>query len=103
MTVQKIALLTLIASLAFGAGDVVAQPARDPQSTLQTPIAGRGHWTSDKVKTWTSERWNAARKHWADDNAKFYACSNQWRASNGGARYTFHDQREFIFRCMNAA
>ena len=60
-----------------------------------------GATASDKVRKWTRARWNAARKSWSDKNAKFYACSADWRKSNGGRKYAFHDQRESIFRCMN--
>jgi len=54
-----------------------------------------------KFKVWTRARWEAARKHWAQDNAKFYACSHKWRQQMGGRKYSLHDQREFLFHCMN--
>lgn len=54
-----------------------------------------------KVKIWTRARWEAAKKHWAQDNAKFYACNHQWRQQMDGRKYTLHDQREFLFHCMN--
>lgn len=79
----------------------------DPESRAAAP----GHLTdsqeiadptaSDRVRKWTRTRWNAARKSWSNKNAKFYACSAEWRKSNSGRKYAFHDQREFIFRCMN--
>jgi len=56
-----------------------------------------------KVKVWTRARWEAARKHWAQDNAKFYACNHQWRRQMGGRKYTLHDQRDFLFHCINDA
>ena len=54
-----------------------------------------------RFKVWTRARWEAARKHWAQDNAKFYACNHKWRQQMGGRKYTLHDQREFLFHCMN--
>lgn len=54
-----------------------------------------------KVRIWTRERWEAAKKHWAQDNSKFYACNKQWRQQTGGRKYTLHDQRDFLFHCMN--
>jgi len=30
-----------------------------------------------KIKSWTRARLDAAKKRWAEDNAKFAACSNQ--------------------------
>ena len=54
-----------------------------------------------RVKVWTRARWEAARKHWSQDNAKFYACSHTWRQRMGGRKYSLHDQRDFLFHCMN--
>lgn len=54
-----------------------------------------------KVKIWTRGSWEAAKKHWAQDNAKFYACNKQWQQQTGGRKYTLHDQRDFLFHCMN--
>jgi len=56
-----------------------------------------------KVNVWKRARWEAARKHWAQDNAKFYACNHQWRRQMGGRKYTLHDQRDFLFHCINDA
>jgi hypothetical protein len=53
------------------------------------------------VKAWTRARWEAATKHWSHDNAKFYACSDRWREQTSGRKYKLHEQREFLFQCMN--
>jgi hypothetical protein len=53
-----------------------------------------------KVKIWTRGRWEAAKKHWVHDNAKFHACTQQWRQQTQGRKYTLHDQRDFLFHCM---
>ena len=63
--------------------------------------AGEKSSTLSKVKVWTRGRWEAAKKHWAHDNAKFYACTEQWRQQTGGGKYTLRDQRDFLFHCMN--
>jgi hypothetical protein len=58
---------------------------------------------ASRFKVWTRARWEAARKHWGQDNAKFYACNHKWRQQMGGRKYSLHDQREFLFHCMNDA
>jgi hypothetical protein len=56
-----------------------------------------------RVKAWTRARWEAAKKHWVRDNAKFYSCSDKWREQTSGRKYSLHDQREFLSKCMNNA
>jgi hypothetical protein len=56
-----------------------------------------------KVRIWTRARWEAARRHWTQDNAKFFACSGKWREQVNGRKYSLHDQREFLFQCMSDA
>ena len=97
------AALSLVFLIMFDGCVARAQSPREPAPVSDKVQLDRTASTSDKIKTWTRARWNAARKHWADDNAKFYGCSHKWRVSNQGARYRFHEQREFIFSCMNAA
>jgi predicted transposase YbfD/YdcC len=48
------------------------------QVSEQSTIAEKPSAVS-KFKVWTRARWEAARKHWAQDNAKFYACNHKWR------------------------
>src|SRR3954454_22872092 len=70
------------------------------QAAEQSTVAERPS-TVSRFKLWTRARWEAARKHWVQDNAKFYACNHKWRQQMDGRNYTLHDQREFLFHCMN--
>ena len=93
-----IAVAGLIAgSCGASAQTIQAETKRVPeQSTfVEKPSA------VSRAKAWTRARWEAARKHWSHDNAKFYACSDRWREQTSGRKYTLHDQREFLFQCMN--
>ena len=96
--------LMAIVGLFVGIGNASAQtpdPATKPVAGQSTVVEKSS--TLSKVKVWTRARWEAARKHWAQDNAKFYACSHTWRQRMGGRKYSLHDQRDFLFHCMNDA
>lgn len=96
--------LVAIVGCVVGIGDASAQTP-DPVAArvAEQPAAVESSSTLARVKVWTRQRWEAARKHWAKDNAKFYACSNKWREQTNGRKYSLHDQREFLFKCMNEA
>ena len=96
--------LMAIVGLFVGIGDASAQtpdPATKPVAGQSTVVEKSS--TLSRVKVWTRARWEAVRKHWAQDNARFYACSNKWREQTGGRKYSLHDQREFIYQCMTNA
>ena len=99
--VQVFFLIGIIGLLAgnCGASAQTLEPGTKPVSE-QTTTAEKPSAVS-KLKVWTRARWEAARKHWAQDNAKFYACNHKWRQQMGGRKYSLHDQREFLFHCMN--
>lgn len=85
-----------------GVGGASAQ-TREPAATTvseQSTSAGKPS-AAAKVKIWTRSRWEAARKRWARDNARFYGCSDKWREQTKNQKYSLHDQREFLFRCMS--
>jgi hypothetical protein len=96
--------LMVIVGCVVGINGASAQ-ALDPGAArvAEQPAAVESSSTLFKVKVWTRQRWEAAKKHWAKDNAKFYACNNKWREQTKGRKYSFHDQREFLFKCMNEA
>jgi hypothetical protein len=75
--------------------EFVTGPLVEQTTAVERPTA------TAKVKMWTRARWEAARRHWAQDNARFYACSNKWREQTNGRKYSLHDQREFLFQCMS--
>ena len=101
--VRMLTLLAMAAVIAGASGssaqtrDLGIAPLAEQSTAVEkrSPIA--------KVKTWTRARWEAARRHWAQDNAKFFACSDKWREQVNGRKYSLHDQREFLFQCMSDA
>lgn len=99
--VQAFFLVGIVALVAgdCGASAQTLEPKTKPVSEQST--AAEKPSVASKLKIWTRARWEAARKHWAQDNAKFYACNHKWRQQMGGRKYTLHDQREFLFHCMN--
>ena len=77
---------------------------REPEARPATEQSGQVEKLSPtaKVRSWTKAQWDAARKHWAQDNARFYACSGKWREQTEGRKFSLRDQREFLFQCMNS-
>lgn len=53
------------------------------------------------IKAWTKRQWEAARKKWQQDHAKFYDCNDKWKAQSLNKGMSFHDQNAFLFSCMN--
>ena len=98
--------LFLIAMVGFAVGNCAASAQTSELGTRrfteQSTVLEKSS-TVSRVKVWTRARWEAARKHWSKDNAKFYACSNRWREQTSGGKYSLHNQREFLFQCMNNA
>lgn len=99
MRIARLCLLMGVIAALASTGAVSAQtvlkPVPEQSSRLDNPS------TAAKVKTWTRTRWEAARKRWARDNAKFYGCSDKWREQTKNQKYSLHDQREFLFQCMS--
>jgi len=96
--------LIAIVGLVVGNGCASAQTLEPgTKRVAEQPTVVEKSSTISRVKVWTRSRWEAARKHWARDNAKFHSCSNKWREQTSGQNYSLHDQREFLFQCMNNA
>jgi hypothetical protein len=74
-------------------------------ATAQTPAAtssadvSKPRMTS-KIKTWTRARLDAAKKRWAEDNAKFTDCSKQLAEQQKAKRLSLHRQGHFLQDCM---
>lgn len=73
-------------------------------ATAQTPAASsatEAPKTTTTTKTWTRARLEAAKKHWAEDNAKFADCSKQLADQKNAKRLSLHRQGHFLQDCMN--
>jgi hypothetical protein len=102
MNRMRAVLLIAVAGLVVGSFSVSAQTIQPEtrgapgQSTFVEKPS-----TVSSVKAWTRARWEAARRHWSRDNARFYACSGRWREQTSGRKDTLHEQREFLYQCMS--
>lgn len=74
-------------------------PATKPALESSTQVAKPP--VSSKIKTWTRARWEAAKKRWAQNEAKFSDCQNKLREQSKHRKRSLHEQREFLYRCMH--
>ena len=56
--------------------------------------------TATRFKTWTRAKLDAAKKRWAEDNAKFTACQTQLLEQRKTKRLSLHKQGHFLQDCM---
>ncbi len=56
--------------------------------------------TVTRVKTWTRAKLEAAKKRWAEDNAKFADCQKQLLEQRKKKRLSLHKQGHFLQDCM---
>jgi hypothetical protein len=57
--------------------------------------------TTTRVKRWTKDRLEAAKKYWAEDQAKFFNCSYKLdELKKSTRRMSFHKQGHFLEKCM---
>ncbi|MBI3699747.1 MAG: hypothetical protein HY242_04795 [Afipia sp.] len=63
-------------------------------------VAGRSS-TFGNVKIWTAERWNALKAHWRQDRERFSQCSSQLKEISKIKRMSRHNERDFLYQCMN--
>jgi predicted transposase YbfD/YdcC len=100
---QAVFLIAIAGSIAGGCGASAQTIQPETKGVPEQSTFVEKPSAVSRVKAWTRARWEDARKHWSHDNAKFYACSNRWREQTSGRKYSLHDQRKFLFQCMNNA
>lgn len=96
----------LVAAAALG-GDVVVRETGLSISAVSVAVAqqtetnGNGSVTG-RVKRWTRERLEAAKKHWAEDNQRFSACVKELdeMKAKSQKRISYHRQGHFLDDCM---
>ena len=91
MTVLKKALVAAVA-LGFLASFAQAPAMAAPD----TPPASR----SERVKVWTKQRLDAAKKRWAQNKEKFRDCSLKLDEEKKKKRMSLHAQGHFLDTCM---
>jgi hypothetical protein len=83
--------IAFAAVLAFAAP--IASPA-DAQNSEQRPTSSSGLQT----KTWA--HYEAMKKRWREDRAKFDACNQELAEAKKKARMSVHRQVDFMEHCM---
>jgi len=96
-------LLVWLLAAAVGLAGIISTQA---PATAQTPAASSSSEASkptaaSKIKTWTRARLAAAKKRWAEDNAKFTDCSKQLAEQQKAKRLSLRAQGHFLQDCMN--
>jgi|HubBroStandDraft_6_1064221.scaffolds.fasta_scaffold482536_2 hypothetical protein len=94
----RAAAVMLAASLALtgglGGGLAIAigsSPAHAQSSTISS--------TADEVKDWTRKKWNAMKREWKKDKAKWNAC----REKAGDKKLKGKASWGFLYDCMKAS
>ena len=98
---MKLVRSCLLAAAVGLAGIMSAQApamAQTPAASSSTEAAKPK--ASTKIKTWTRARLAAAKKRWAEDNAKFTDCSKQLTDQQKVKPLSLHRQGHFLQDCM---
>ena len=68
---------------------------------LQSQAQSDKQSTTERVRRWTKDRLEAAKKHWAEDQKKFSDCSKKLdELKKTKRRLSFHRQGHFLEKCM---
>ena len=74
---------------------------RAPYSASQVLAQAENPSAMSRVKQWTRTTLEAAKKHWAQDQAKFYECSHKLdEMKKSRRRMSYHRQGHFLENCM---
>ncbi len=92
--------LTAIAVAAVMSSSAIAQtplssPATKTEPAASTPGSPRPS-TATQVEKWTTKQWEAAKKEWAKDKAKWTDCQKQSREQKFEGRKSW----SFLYKCM---
>jgi hypothetical protein len=93
-----VAVLVTLGGMTAQAGTPAADAAL--QSFAQAQPAEKPSMAA-RVKTWTRAKLEAAKKHWAEDKAKFEACQAQLLETRKAKRMSIYMQGDFLEHCMN--
>jgi hypothetical protein len=95
--IAGIVLTGIFASGVASAQAPPSRPATSPAPAASTPPASQ-HSTATRVETWTREQWDAAKKAWAKDKAKWAACRKRSRKQKLEGQKSW----SFIYQCMTS-
>jgi len=92
--------LTAIVLAAVASSSVVAQtpgPQPEPAPAASAPDSSKPS-TATQVETWTRKKWEAAKREWAKDKAKWADCRKQSSEQNLKGRKSW----SFLYTCMTS-
>jgi hypothetical protein len=100
-TRSALAAIVVIAGISC-CGVAFAQTPAPPIATAPAPIASSSKTSepsaTKRVETWTKKQWDAAKKEWAKDNAKWTDCQKQSDSQKLSGRKSW----SFIYQCMTS-
>ena len=85
---------------AVGLAGIMSTQAPATAQTQSSSTEAAKPKASTKIKTWTRARLAAAKKRWAEDNAKFTDCSKQLTDQQKVKPLSLHRQGHFLQDCM---
>jgi len=93
-------LTAVVVAVIMNSSAVIAQtpvpsPATKPAPTAATSSSSKPS-TATQVETWTRKQWEAAKKEWAKDKAKWADCQKQSKAQKLSGRKNW----SFLYKCM---
>lgn len=83
--------VTIVAGSAAFAQSTSPSPTQSPSSSVSA--------TTDQVKDWTLKKWNAMKREWQKDRAKWDTCNRQ----AGDQKLTGKASWSFIYDCMKSS
>jgi hypothetical protein len=98
---RPLRVLFCVLSLLFA--PAYAAPAAALEESSGEPLqayAQKNDAAPTRMRAWTRERWDAARKRWARNQQKFTACSLQLAEKKKERRMSLDTQKHFLNDCM---
>jgi hypothetical protein len=89
------AVLSGVAASGIGYAQAPASSPPTPQAPAPLPTSPKSS-VPEQVETWTKAQWNAARREWAKDKAKWADCRKQSSHQKLAGRKSW----SFLYKCM---
>ena len=93
MHAYRVRAAAVVLAIAVGSSAALAQSSSSPSATSTISA------TASEVKDWTRKKWNAMKREWKKDKAKWDACNQKSsdKKLKGKASWSF------IYDCMKAS
>ena len=92
-------MVTIVVVSFSGAQAQLAPPERSIEGQF---LPSSKPTTLKKMEVWTRAKWEAAKARWQEDHGRFSDCSSKLQAHEKSGWLSLHDQRHFLYDCMNA-